>query len=555
MTAVGWLPADVEDLFGAQATAEEAYDVLTVDVPSDAWIPALEAARDRLGCTFFDWLSAVDEPGTGLRVTVHVAALAPVRRLLLRTTVPHEAPVLPSAVDVYAGAAWHERETHEMFGVDFTGHPGLDHLLLPDTFEGHPLRKDFVLAARVAKAWPGAKEPGESEHGGPKRRQMLPPGVPDPNEWGPLKGQLPPAPARPARRTVTASARTPGERPPRRTRSVSEGSASQTAGTGAGTDVPETQPPTAPRRARSVSEGSASQRGTTEGAAPRRARSASEGSASRRPDAPARRARSASEGSASQREGAPGTGGPRRARSASEGSASQRGAQDQAPAADDTAAAPAEEPRDRKPPAAPRSPDAPWHHARPAFEEPEPAPEPAPERESEPGPEAAPESAPAPEPEPEPAPEREPEPTPEAEPRPEPDAAARPEPEAESAPEPEPAPAPEPGPKPAPESAPAPEPEPEPAPEAEPRPEPDAAARPEPTAEARLEPEPEARPEPEAESAPEPETAPRPEPETAPRPEPEPEPEPQPEPESEPEPEKGPRPDTTTPDDPSGGPR
>ncbi len=76
MTAAGWLPADVEDLFGAQATAEEAYGVLTVDVPSDAWIPALEAARDRLGCTFFDWLSAVDEPGTGFRVTVHVAALA-----------------------------------------------------------------------------------------------------------------------------------------------------------------------------------------------------------------------------------------------------------------------------------------------------------------------------------------------------------------------------------------------------------------------------------------------------------------------------------------------
>ncbi|WUC43934.1 NADH-quinone oxidoreductase subunit C [Streptomyces cellulosae] len=528
MTAVGWLPADVEDLFGAQATAEEAYDVLTVDVPSDAWIPALEAARDRLGCTFFDWLSAVDEPGTGLRVTVHVAALAPVRRLLLRTTVPHEAPVLPSAVDVYAGAAWHERETHEMFGVDFTGHPGLDHLLLPDTFEGHPLRKDFVLAARVAKAWPGAKEPGESEHGGPKRRQMLPPGVPDPNEWGPLKGQLPPAPARPARRTATASARTPGERPPRRTRSVSEGSASQTAGTGTGTDAPETQPPTAPRRARSVSEGSASQRGTTEGAAPRRARSASEGSASRRPDAPARRARSASEGSASQREGAPGTGGPRRARSASEGSASQRGAQDQAPAADDTAAAPAEEPRDRKPPAAPRSPDAPWHHARPAFEEPEPAPEPAPERESEPGPEA--------EPRPEPTAAARPEPEPEARPEPEPE----PEPESERpAPAPEPVPAPEPapesGPAPAPESAP--EREPEPAPEAEPRPEPDA--------EARLEPEPEARPQPEAESAPEPETAPRPEPEPGPAPQPEPE----------PEPEKGPRPDTTTPDDPSGGPR
>ncbi|CAL9457763.1 NADH-quinone oxidoreductase subunit C [Streptomyces sp. enrichment culture] len=429
MTAVGWLPADVEDLFGAQATAEEAYGVLTVDVPSDAWIPALEAARDRLGCTFFDWLSAVDEPGTGFRVTAHVVALSPVRRLLLRTTVPHETPVLPSAVDVYAGAAWHERETHEMFGVDFTGHPGLDHLLLPDNFEGHPLRKDFVLAARVAKAWPGAKEPGESEHGGPKRRQMLPPGVPDPNEWGPLKGQLPPAPARPARRTATASARTPGERPPRRTRSVSEGSASQTAGAGAGSDATAAEPPAAPRRARSVSEGSASQReaaGSGAGAAgtgaPRRARSASEGSAGRRPDAPSRRSRSASEGSASQREGAPGTGGPRRARSASEGSASQRAEQDQAPAADDTAAAPTEEPRDRKPPVAPRSPDAPWHHARPAFEEPEPKaaprPEPDPEARAEPGPEAAPEAGP------EAAPEAGPETRPE-----EPENGSRPEPD------------------------------------------------------------------------------------------------------------------------------
>ncbi|WP_390898938.1 NADH-quinone oxidoreductase subunit C [Streptomyces cynarae] len=198
MTAVGWLPASAEDLFGPEATAEESYEVLTVDVTPTGWTEALRVARDELGCTYFDWLSAVDEPGTGLRVSAHVVALSPVRRLLVRTTVPHEAPVLPSAVDVYAGAAWHERETHEMFGITFEGHPALDHLLLPEGFEGHPLRKDFVLAARVAKAWPGAKEPGESDHGGPKRRQMLPPGVPDPNEWGPLKGQLPrPPPARP----------------------------------------------------------------------------------------------------------------------------------------------------------------------------------------------------------------------------------------------------------------------------------------------------------------------------------------------------------------------
>ncbi|MET8766253.1 NADH-quinone oxidoreductase subunit C, partial [Streptomyces sp. NPDC004658] len=233
-TAAGWLPAPAEELFGTQATAEESYDVLTVDVPPSAWLTALETARTTLSCTYFDWLSAVDEPGTGFRVCAHVVALHPVRRLLVRTTVPHDAPALPSAVGVYAGAAWHERETHEMFGVVFDGHPGLDHLLLPETFEGHPLRKDFVLAARVAKAWPGAKEPGESEHGGPKRRQVLPPGVPDPNEWGPLKGQLPPAPTRPAR---AAAGRAAGERPVRRTRSAAEGSAGQAAATGGAGDA------------------------------------------------------------------------------------------------------------------------------------------------------------------------------------------------------------------------------------------------------------------------------------------------------------------------------
>ncbi len=195
ITGIGWLPAPAEELFGPDARAEASYDLLTVDVPPTAWLAALRTARDTLTCTYFDWLSAVDEPSTapdpgagpeaGFRVAAHVVALSPVRRLLVRTTVPHATPVLPSAVGVYAGAAWHERETHEMFGVRFEGHPGLDHLLLPEGFEGHPLRKDFVLAARVAKAWPGAKEPGESEHGGPKRRQMLPRASPTPTNGAP----------------------------------------------------------------------------------------------------------------------------------------------------------------------------------------------------------------------------------------------------------------------------------------------------------------------------------------------------------------------------------
>ena len=60
-----------------------------------------------------------------------------------------------SIVEVFAGADWHEREAHEMFGIVFDGHPNLAHIYLPTEFEGHPLRKDFPLLARAVKPWPG----------------------------------------------------------------------------------------------------------------------------------------------------------------------------------------------------------------------------------------------------------------------------------------------------------------------------------------------------------------------------------------------------------------
>lgn len=166
------------------------------EVEPDGWHEAIRAARDE-GYAYFDWLSAVDED-PGLTVVCHLMDVdGPVlRRLLVRTSLaaPQDSvPSLASITDLFAGAAWHERETAEMFGLDFPGfgdeHGGeLRPLLLPDGFEGHPLRKDFHLAARASKPWPGAKEPGEGEAStskrSPSRRRLLPPGVPDPS-WGP----------------------------------------------------------------------------------------------------------------------------------------------------------------------------------------------------------------------------------------------------------------------------------------------------------------------------------------------------------------------------------
>ncbi len=177
--------------YGDLAAVDTAYGQETVDVPVDSWVDALTAARDELGFRYFDWLTAVDQldaDDSGLDVVVHLWNLDEKAHLLVRTRVAAERPELPTATGVFAGAAWHERETAEMFGLAFGGHPHLVPLLLPDGFEGHPLRKDFVLAARAAKAWPGAKEPGESDSdtpAAPSRRKTRPPGVPDPEVWGP----------------------------------------------------------------------------------------------------------------------------------------------------------------------------------------------------------------------------------------------------------------------------------------------------------------------------------------------------------------------------------
>jgi NADH-quinone oxidoreductase subunit C len=66
-----------------------------------------------------------------------------------------ETMTIASWIPVFAGANWHERETHEMFGIGFDGHPDLRNLYLPSEFEGYPLRKDFPLLSRMVKPWPG----------------------------------------------------------------------------------------------------------------------------------------------------------------------------------------------------------------------------------------------------------------------------------------------------------------------------------------------------------------------------------------------------------------
>lgn len=94
------------------------------------------------GSTRFQVLARLTQPFTSLGINIKV-------------DIDDAALVLDSWCSVFAGANWHERETHEMFGIGFNGHPDLRNMYLPIDFEGHPLRKDFPLLARMVKPWPG----------------------------------------------------------------------------------------------------------------------------------------------------------------------------------------------------------------------------------------------------------------------------------------------------------------------------------------------------------------------------------------------------------------
>ena len=179
---------------------------LWIRVSAEAWHEAGEVARNQLQARYFGFLSAIDwmpspfgrsmdsevdrllevaaaeteepdaaqsstgsEPDLGYEHgfaggetrfqvfarVAHIGEKGSNWGVTLKVDVPDDTLAVGTWTKVYAGADWHEREAHEMFGIDFTGHPALRNMYLPTGFEGHPLRKDFPLLARHVKPWPG----------------------------------------------------------------------------------------------------------------------------------------------------------------------------------------------------------------------------------------------------------------------------------------------------------------------------------------------------------------------------------------------------------------
>jgi NADH-quinone oxidoreductase subunit C len=142
-------------LGGGSLTIARFRDNFRVYLSPDQLIPSLTTLRDRCGFQLLE-LGGVDylgyprrDPGKP-RFEVHYVLLNQEthERLILKVGVNDPDPTIPSAVPLWLGADWMEREVFDMYGIRFEGHPDLRRILMPEEFAAYPLRKDYPLRGR-----------------------------------------------------------------------------------------------------------------------------------------------------------------------------------------------------------------------------------------------------------------------------------------------------------------------------------------------------------------------------------------------------------------------
>jgi NADH-quinone oxidoreductase subunit C len=160
-----------------------------IRIDKSSWVDAARFARDKLGMTWIDFVSAIDwmpSPfgrdmeaeqdwvvhgrdikdaeaqttgvaggDTRFQVMMRLYSTDEHIGVTIKADLPDNDLAIDTIIPVFPGANWHERELWEMFGIDIIGHPDLRALYLPSEFEGNPMRKDYPLVSRRVKPWPG----------------------------------------------------------------------------------------------------------------------------------------------------------------------------------------------------------------------------------------------------------------------------------------------------------------------------------------------------------------------------------------------------------------
>jgi NADH-quinone oxidoreductase subunit C len=137
--------AYVTTKLGESARASILHDMLVLDVDRENLVAVATFLRDdpRTACDLYSVNAGVDT-GIELRSVTFVRGTTTKVLAMLRTSCTELDPHIPSLTGVWTAANWCERETYDMFGIEFDGHPDLRRIFLEESFPGHPLRKTFL---------------------------------------------------------------------------------------------------------------------------------------------------------------------------------------------------------------------------------------------------------------------------------------------------------------------------------------------------------------------------------------------------------------------------
>ena len=138
---------------------------LTLHIKREKLFDVAKTLRDKLlfeMCMGVNGVHYPEDSGRELHAVYPLLSLTNNRRIRLEVAVSVDDPHIPSLVEIWAGNNWHERETYDMFGIIFDGHPALTRILMPDDWNGFPQRKDYPLGG-IPVEYKGATTPPPSD--------------------------------------------------------------------------------------------------------------------------------------------------------------------------------------------------------------------------------------------------------------------------------------------------------------------------------------------------------------------------------------------------------
>ena len=164
----GYFDQVADDLERAYPEFSEAIEKVVVDrgeltlhIKREKLVDVAKVLRDKLlfeMCMGVNGVHYPDQSGRELHAIYPLLSITHNRRIRLEVACPDSDPHIPSLVEIWAGNNWHDRETYDMFGIIFDGHPALTRILMPDDWQGHPQRKDYALNG-IAVEYKGATTP------------------------------------------------------------------------------------------------------------------------------------------------------------------------------------------------------------------------------------------------------------------------------------------------------------------------------------------------------------------------------------------------------------